>query len=270
MLTGGLGVWLHEGAAGLRFRFAPAPPPRVDAAAAAAADAALAASALGHDPRARAALSDAALLAALAAAAADGAAGGAPRAGFLRRARAAARAAGVPARAPPPALVPTLRVAPRAALVRALRAASAWRDTPAGRVAANWTYAPPPAARFALRVATFAGARAAAALPLALLREAPALRVRDAAGGAAFAGTLARGAAAAAPGCAPLGAVEGEAVALCGGAGVLAPPRLASAADADGDARLGGGAVTWADGALLLELPAGAEGQWEFVAAATE
>ena len=39
MLTGGLGVWLHEGAAGLRFRFAPAPPPRVDAAAAAAADA---------------------------------------------------------------------------------------------------------------------------------------------------------------------------------------------------------------------------------------
>ena len=272
-------MWLHEGAAGLRFRYALNNAPAStdtssgdSAASGAAASAALASSVLGYDPRARAGLTNAETLAALGVAAADLADSSLPRSGFLRRARAALLARGVPDRARrTPLLRPVLTAAPRAAIVRALGSAEAWRDTPAGRGAVRWSAAP--GGGFSLSLELPAGVAGRVALPLALLRDAAGSSgvalVRVAAPTAAASTTTALVLGDALPpqqlACAPAIVIEGVRVRVCGAAlrGGAASPRIASAADADGDARLHGGLPLWETGALLWEQLAG-EGEWIF------
>lgn len=93
MLTGGLGTWLFDGAAGLTFRYTPSP----------------------TSPR---------------------------------------------------LLVPTITISPRADIVRAVKAASAWRALPVGRVDAAWAG---DSGRLAVTVKNPSGAQCRVALPLGLL-----------------------------------------------------------------------------------------------------
>lgn len=279
MLSGGIGVWLHEGAAGLRLRYAidhdGAAQGVDDAATTAAATAALATSPLGWDPRARAGLSSAETLAALAVASADAADAALPRAGLLGRARAALVARGVPSRSPShPHLRATLTAAPRAAFVRAVGAASAWRECPAGRSELHWAATGGGAnasGGLSLALTLPAGVRGRVALPLDILRDAagaagvaavrvtPPQALRGAARSSAHDAALLIGDAPAPRGlaCGPATSVEGVRVRVCG-----AGAAVASAADADGEARLHGGKPLWDTGALLWQIEG--EGRWEF------
>ncbi len=240
-------------------------------AAAAAAAAAIAGSHLGFDPRIRCGLSDAAAAAAVGASRQLRnspelwAAGGA-----LPRARALLRAAGVPEAVPArPAKTQSLTAFPPAAAVFALRAASAWHAAPAGRVAVAWAWRAP---AFSLNVTLPAGVAGRVALPVAVLRAAAAAGAAGAArvtarregggggGGLSVSGAL-RVRPSGAPGCAPIGAVGGDAWEWCAaGAGGAGAPRAVGWAEAEGEGRLRGGAPGGEDGAVLWEIEG--EGEW--------
>jgi hypothetical protein len=206
--------------------------------------------------------------------------------GRLPALRARLAAAGVAAEAGPAgagrrALAAVLTAAPDAAIVRALGSASGWKSTPQGRAELAWAWAGA-AAAFNVRLRVPGGVAGRLALPLALLRDAALrspcrrARVAGAVGGggeggappravfdadvAVLPGAGAGAGDAAAAGCAPLGRVGGDRLALCSRA-APAPhvtASLAPAAAAEGAGRMHGGrAADWETGALLVTLPHG-------------
>lgn len=285
MLSGGIGVWLHESALGLRFSFGVAPVSDAadGSAGAAASTAAIAASGLGADPRVRAGLTHA--QAAAAAAAASELRGVAPSAtgrlpalrsklealhvfdGGRRNAATAARAS----------LIASLTAAPDATIVRALGAASGWAATPQGTAEAEWTWAAPPAAAFRLFLTVPSGTRGRMAVPLSLAIDAARASACDRARLVVSAdgpdGELApalaldaelilgAGGVAAPSDCSSLGTLRGgDAVHLCvrAAGSAAARPSLATAADVEGAGRLSSGEPDAATGALLFSaLPPG-------------
>ena len=258
MLTGGLGVWLFEGAAGLKFRYQldtlPSFNDNTDSNV--HANAALSTSALNFDPRIRAGLSNDETLAALALAESDKISDNF-RGGFLRRARDQLIAAGIPTRVTPRKLLPTLRIAPRDAIMRTLGSASAWHTTPAGRVGTSWTWTSMP--HLEIRVTTASSIHTSLALPLSILTSTHIITVTDNTGAIVFNGEMVVVGSGEEVGsfsssqyfCAPVTHIiyvsrEEKYVKLCG-TGIPLP--VIASSD---------------DDLLLWKLPNGSEGEWIF------
>jgi hypothetical protein len=249
MFSGGIGLWLFNGALGLSFRHVASRRATGDAAdAAAKADAEAdvsrrllspAESHLGFDPRFFG-LSAAATSAALDLAA-EVRSGVTPPTMPALLARAAAL--GVAASAPPPRLESVCTAAPDAAIVRALGAAEGWREAPAGRCASRWALDPASGA-FELAVSLPSGALGRFVLPLALLAGAPRVSVRL--GGALLLEGI-------------LAAAGGELTTIVARSPALeALPRAASAAEIEGNGRIDFSAGSAKSG-LLFEVSAPGE-----------
>ena len=189
MFTGGIGVWLYEGAVGLSFKHTPS---MDDATTADAADAASSSSSSsspcplfgvstpGLPPQYHASACTVAkeVTQALnsASSSSSSPSSGTTTASQLRpmldRVNALISAdASLVRRAPPPTLTPTLTAAPAADIVRALLTASGHHDSPQGRNGVSWALTSPSPLHFSLTTTLPWGVKGRVALPLGLLSE---------------------------------------------------------------------------------------------------